>query len=135
MPQLKKFANGVRMRVTQLKKEDGEQTISVEEAADELCRSFKDVFTVEDDNSVTEDDNQDNVEQQSDQLQDVEFTVESVYKMLLNPSVLLNNSGSHRNLEVCFDLFLRVLNPHTLVVHPSKNSQWLPCGDLYNRCQ
>jgi len=50
------------------------------------------------------------------------------------PPFFLNNSGSRRNLEVRFHQFLGVLNPHTLVVHPSKNSQWLPCGDLYNTC-
>jgi len=67
----------IRIKVTQLK-EDGELTINDEEAVDEQCRSFKEGFTVEDVNSITEDDHQENVEQQSDQLQNVEFTTESV---------------------------------------------------------
>jgi len=46
----------VRIKATQLKKENGELTINDEEAAVELCRSFKEVFTIKDVNSVIEDD-------------------------------------------------------------------------------
>jgi len=68
----------VRVKVLQLQKKDGELTINDEEAADELCKSFKEVFSIEDVNSVLEDDHQENVQQQSDQLQNVKFTTESV---------------------------------------------------------
>ena len=44
------------------------------------------------------------------------------------PPFFLNNSGSRWDFEVRFDLFLWVLNLRTSVVHPSKNSRWLPCG-------
>jgi len=46
-------------------------------AVDQSCRPFKEVFTV-DANNVLEDDHQENVQQQSDQLQNVKFTTESV---------------------------------------------------------
>jgi lipoate-protein ligase A len=70
----------VRVKVTHLKKEDGELTINDEEAAEELCRSFKEVFTAEDVDNILDDDHQENNEQLSDKLQDVEFTTELVYK-------------------------------------------------------
>jgi len=47
-----------RIKVTQMKKEDGELTINDEEADDKLYTSFKEVFTVQDVNKVLEDDHQ-----------------------------------------------------------------------------
>src|SRR5664279_3607795 len=74
----------VKVKVTQIKKKDGLLTTSDKEAAEELCSSFKEVFTVEEDNSMVEDEQQDCVEQQSSQLRDVAFSIDSVYKKLIN---------------------------------------------------
>ena len=63
----------VRVKVTQLEKEDGELTKNDEETADKLCRSFKEVFTIEDINRILEEDHREKVEQQGDQLQNINF--------------------------------------------------------------
>jgi len=46
--------------------------------------------------------------------------------------LFFNNSGTRRSFEISFDLFIGALNPHTFVVHRSKNSQWLPCTSRTN---
>ena len=70
----------IKMKVTQLKEADGDLTENDKDAADELCKSFRKVFVIEDNNDIIVDDLQGNAERQSNQLQDVEFTTESIYK-------------------------------------------------------